>query len=87
MVSDQRLEQVSSLLLVLLVSLLVRHNLSICPNLGPSLWVSFLISGIITFASSLIYGEFASQLPFSGGGYAYAYASLGELPAWLIGWT
>ena len=46
-----------------------------------------MIGGLIAFTSALIYAEFASQMPFSGAGYAYVYATFGELPAWMVGWN
>lgn len=54
---------------------------------GPGLAVSFLISGTAAGLAALVYAEFASMLPAAGSAYTYTYASLGELPAWLIGWN
>ena len=52
---------------------------------GPAIILSFAISGIVCICAGLCYAEFASMIPVSGSSYTYAYATLGELPAWLIG--
>ncbi len=54
---------------------------------GPGLFVSFVIAGAACGLTAMIYAELASSIPFSGSAYTYTYASLGELPAWLIGWV
>lgn len=54
---------------------------------GPSLWLSFLISGLISAATALVYAEFSARMPFSGSGYKYIYCTFGELPAWIVGWN
>ena len=53
---------------------------------GPSLVLSFVIAGIGCTLAALCYAEFASTVPVAGSAYAYAYATLGELFAWIIGW-
>ena len=53
---------------------------------GPALSLSFVLAAIACFFSALSYAEFSSSLPVSGSVYTYVYATLGELPAWLIGW-
>lgn len=53
---------------------------------GPALVLSFLISAIGCVFAGLCYAEFASMIPISGSAYTYAYASLGEFIAWIIGW-
>src|SRR5580693_6830192 len=53
---------------------------------GPSLAVSFVISGIGCLCAGLCYAEFASMIPLSGSAYSYAYATIGEFFAWIIGW-
>jgi APA family basic amino acid/polyamine antiporter len=53
---------------------------------GPSLMLSFLLAGIGCGFAALCYSELASMVPVAGSAYTYAYATLGELLAWIIGW-
>lgn len=53
---------------------------------GPALAFSFIIAGIGCAFAALCYAEFASLLPVEGSAYAYSYATMGELFAWIIGW-
>lgn len=53
---------------------------------GPSIVLSFLLTGFCCAFVALCYAELASMLPVSGSAYSYAYASLGEIFAWLMGW-
>ncbi len=53
---------------------------------GPALALSFVVAGIGCTFAALCYAEFASFLPVEGSAYAYAYATIGELFAWIIGW-
>jgi len=53
---------------------------------GPALVVSFVVAGMACIFSALCYAEFASMAPVAGSAYTYAYATLGELFAWVIGW-
>ena len=53
---------------------------------GPALILSFALSGIACIFAALCYAEFASMVPVAGSAYTYAYATLGELFAWIIGW-
>jgi APA family basic amino acid/polyamine antiporter len=55
-------------------------------NAGPAILFSFIISGIGCAFAGLCYAEFASLIPISGSAYTYAYATLGEFLAWIIGW-
>jgi len=53
---------------------------------GPALVVSFLLLGVVCGLAALCYAELASMIPQAGSAYSYAYATLGELVAWIIGW-
>jgi APA family basic amino acid/polyamine antiporter len=53
---------------------------------GPAIMVSFVIAGIGCALAALCYAEFASMAPVAGSAYTYAYATLGEIIAWAIGW-
>ncbi|TDH65338.1 hypothetical protein CCR75_005575 [Bremia lactucae] len=54
---------------------------------GPSISLSFLVSGIACIFTSLAYSEFASRVPVTGSAYTFVYITFGELAAWLIGWN
>ncbi len=56
------------------------------PGAGPSLTLSFVITAVVCAFTALCYAEFASMVPISGSAYTYAYSTLGELIAWIIGW-
>jgi len=53
---------------------------------GPAIVISFVISGLACGFAGLCYAEFASMIPIAGSAYTYAYATLGEFLAWIIGW-
>jgi basic amino acid/polyamine antiporter, APA family len=53
---------------------------------GPALILSFVVSGVTCVFAALCYAEFASMVPVAGSAYTYAYATLGELFAWIMGW-
>ncbi len=53
---------------------------------GPALVLSFILLGIVCGLAGLCYAELASMIPQAGSAYAYSYATLGELIAWIIGW-
>jgi APA family basic amino acid/polyamine antiporter len=53
---------------------------------GPAVVLSFVVSGLACAFAALCYAEFASMIPVAGSAYTYAYATLGELFAWIIGW-
>jgi APA family basic amino acid/polyamine antiporter len=55
-------------------------------NAGPAVVLSFLIAGLASGFAALCYAEFASLVPIAGSAYTYAYATLGEFLAWVIGW-
>jgi amino acid transporter len=53
---------------------------------GPSLMVSYMVAGVTCIFAALCYAEFASMAPVAGSAYTYAYTTMGELLAWIIGW-
>src|SRR5450432_584496 len=53
---------------------------------GPALMLAFVVSGLGCAFAGLCYAEFAAMIPLAGSAYTYAYATLGELFAWIIGW-
>ncbi len=55
-------------------------------NAGPAVVISFLLAGLGCAFAGLCYSELAGMIPSAGSAYAYAYATLGELVAWIIGW-
>ncbi|WP_329743123.1 amino acid permease [Dyella sp. A6] len=54
---------------------------------GPAVLISFILAAICSGFTALCYAEFATLIPISGSSYSYAYATLGELLAWFIGWN
>ena len=54
---------------------------------GPAVLISFILAAICSGFTALCYAEFATLIPISGSSYSYAYATLGELVAWFIGWN
>ncbi|MFJ4534397.1 amino acid permease [Streptomyces tibetensis] len=55
-------------------------------NAGPATALAFVAAGVACALAALCYAEFASTVPVAGSAYTFSYASLGELPAWIIGW-
>jgi APA family basic amino acid/polyamine antiporter len=53
---------------------------------GPAIVVSYMAAGLACAFAALCYAEFAAMIPISGSAYTYAYATLGEIFAWMIGW-
>lgn len=58
----------------------------VVPLAGPAVVLAFILAGVACLLSGLSYAELASSLPSSGSVYSYAYASVGELVAWVVGW-
>jgi APA family basic amino acid/polyamine antiporter len=56
------------------------------PGAGPALMASFVLTAVVCSFTALCYAEFAAMVPVAGSAYTYAYATLGELAAWIIGW-
>ena len=55
-------------------------------NAGPAITLSFVLAGIACAFAGLCYAEMAASVPVAGSAYTYAYATIGELVAWIIGW-
>jgi APA family basic amino acid/polyamine antiporter len=55
-------------------------------NAGPAIVLSMILAGFVSALAGLCYAEFASTVPVAGSAYTYAYATLGEFVAWVIGW-
>ncbi|MEV4455996.1 amino acid permease [Microbispora sp. NPDC049633] len=53
---------------------------------GPAVAISFVVAGVVCALAALCYAEFAATVPVAGSAYTYAYATIGEFPAWIIGW-
>src|SRR6202011_5769423 len=56
-------------------------------NAGPAVSLAFVVAGVVCALAALCYAEFASTVPVAGSAYTFAYASLGELVRWIIGWA
>lgn len=56
------------------------------PGAGPAIILSFVLTAVACGFAALCYAEFAAMVPIAGSAYTYAYASLGEFIAWIIGW-
>jgi APA family basic amino acid/polyamine antiporter len=54
---------------------------------GPGVVLSFIIAGAVCICAALAYGEMATLMPAAGGAYTYSYAVIGELAAWIVGWS
>src|SRR5262249_20967272 len=59
---------------------------SAAEDAGPAVMLSFIVAGLGCALAALCYAEFAAMAPVAGSAYTYAYATLGELLAWIIGW-
>lgn len=54
---------------------------------GPAVILSFAVAGLVCACAALAYAELSTMMPASGSAYTYAYASMGELAAWIVGWA
>ncbi|MDF9816243.1 APA family basic amino acid/polyamine antiporter [Streptomyces sp. SPB162] len=55
-------------------------------NAGPAVALAFVVAGVVCGLAALCYAELASTVPVAGSAYTFSFATLGELPAWIIGW-
>src|SRR5437660_1301975 len=53
---------------------------------GPAVMISYVIAGTVCLLAALCYAEYAAMTPVAGSAYTYAYTTLGEIFAWIIGW-
>ena len=67
--------------------LFVRTAAAAGEHAGPAVTISFIIAAVGCAFAGLCYAEFASMIPIAGSAYTYAYATMGELIAWIIGWA
>jgi APA family basic amino acid/polyamine antiporter len=67
--------------------LFVRTAAAAGEHAGPAVTISFIIAAVGCAFAGLCYAEFASIIPIAGSAYTYAYATMGELIAWIIGWA
>src|SRR3984957_17882775 len=85
-----KVEKVESLLHATVLDLLTSggHAASTMgrPGAGPAITISFLLVAVACLFAGLCYAELASMIPIAGSAYTYAYAILGEIIAWIIGW-
>lgn len=54
---------------------------------GPAVILSFVVAGLVCACAALAYTEMSTMMPMAGSAYTYSYVALGELPAWIVGWT
>lgn len=65
----------------------VLTGLAAAEHAGPAVIISYAIAALICMFAAFCYAEFASLIPISGSAYSYAYATMGEVVAWTIGWS
>lgn len=85
-----KVETIESVLHATLLDLVLHGSSAVStlgrPGAGPAITLSFLLVAIACFFAALCYAELASMIPIAGSAYTYAYAILGEIFAWIIGW-
>src|SRR5262245_4879903 len=64
----------------------VLHGQAAAAHAGPAIVLSMVLAGLTSVLAALCYSEFAASVPVAGSAYTYAYATLGEFIAWIIGW-
>jgi basic amino acid/polyamine antiporter, APA family len=69
------------------VGLFVRTAAASAQNAGPAVTISFVVAAIGCLFAGLCYAEFAAMIPIAGSAYTYAYTTMGEFVAWIIGWA
>src|SRR5580693_7367099 len=67
--------------------LFVRTAAAAGEHAGPAVTLSFIVAAVGCAFAGLCYAEFASMIPIAGSAYTYAYATMGEIIAWIIGWA
>ena len=67
--------------------LFVRTAAAAGEHAGPAVTISFIVAAVGCAFAGLCYAEFASIIPIAGSAYTYAYATMGEIVAWIIGWA
>src|SRR5215467_935337 len=67
--------------------LFVRTAAAAGEHAGPAVTISLIIAAVGWVFAGLCYAEFASMIPIAGSAYTYAYATMGEIIAWIIGWA
>lgn len=68
------------------VGIFVLPGVEAARHAGPGIILSFAIAAVACACSAICYAELAAMIPVAGSAYTYGYATLGELPAWIIGW-
>jgi APA family basic amino acid/polyamine antiporter len=53
---------------------------------GPAVFLSFLISGVVSILTAFSFAELAARMPYSGSSYVYVYSTFGEFLGWIVGW-
>lgn len=54
---------------------------------GSAVFLAFILAGLVALSTAMVFAEFAGRIPKSGSAYIYTYTTVGELPAWIVGWN